>query len=115
MRWWLGRIELGRRGSGPRCEGEGGRGEQAVGEKQRLGRGALGRPTTRGGREGGGQVGHAARAQKSQGFTLGRKASRKRGGFEVFSYFPYNSKPLINEYLTKAKQIHTKEKMRGSA
>jgi hypothetical protein len=33
-------------------KGKGGRGEQAVGEKQRLGRGALGRPTTRGGREG---------------------------------------------------------------
>jgi hypothetical protein len=54
-------------------------------EKHAAGR--LAGPRRDGGeKEGGGEVGHAARAQKSQGFTLGRKASRK-WGVEVFPIF----------------------------
>jgi hypothetical protein len=45
-RWRLGRAEPGRRGSGPRHEGEGGRKKRAAGGrgKRRLGRGRLAGP-----------------------------------------------------------------------
>jgi hypothetical protein len=85
------------------------RGKQVSGGAA-AGRGAPGRPTTRGGAGGPRREG-----PKKPGLHLGPKSQQERGGFEVFSYFPYSSKPLINEYLTKAKRIHTKEKMRGSA
>jgi hypothetical protein len=53
---------------------------------RRLDRGAPGRPTTRGGREGGGQVGRAARAQKGRASPWAKKPAGK-GGFEVFPIF----------------------------
>jgi hypothetical protein len=48
---------------------------------------------------------------------LGRAkgTSPRERGVWGFPYFLFSSKFLRNEYLTKAKQIHTKEKMRGSA
>jgi hypothetical protein len=96
-RWRLGRAELGCRGSGPRHEGEGEEGEAGRGGG---GGWRLAGPQREGGEKEGGRWA-VPRGPKKPGLHLGPK-SQQEGGVYGFSYFPYSSKPLINEYLTKA-------------
>jgi hypothetical protein len=71
-----------------------------------VGRRAGPRRERRGERKGEGE------GQATAGPRQGNRPKREGGGFP---YFLFSSKFLIKEYLTKAKRIHTKEKMRGSA
>jgi hypothetical protein len=88
MRWRLGRTELGRRGSGPRREGEGrsrtwGGGRTAAGPWV-----AWPAHDERGGeKEGGGQVACAARAQKKARASPWAERPAENGGVEVFPIF----------------------------
>jgi hypothetical protein len=92
MRWWLGRIELGRRGSGPRCEGEGGKGGAGRGGKTAAGsRGAWPAHDERGERRRG-AGGPRCEGPKKPGLHLGPKSQQEKGGglrfFPIFHITP---------------------------